>query len=327
MRRPALLAAALLASAAPAAAQVDGGMGLRAFRNWLVACDETGACAAYGFPPEASRHMTAVLRLRLDAGAAAKPVLDAYVGEAEIAAPRLDLPAAPTPLEQLLAAARAKNAAVIRVSAPEGGAAGEVSLDGLSQALAHLDDRQGRKGAQTALVAGGDKPASAVPGPRPARAIVAAPFATAQETPAPASLVAALRRTDRDCDGQHGKARVGRQWPLDGKRALVELECALGAYNLMTGYWIVENGKARGAKRLRFDMPGEKATDRLVNATLAPASGVVETEANGRGLGDCGSRARYVWTGAGFALARFSAMSECAGLPPGWWPTLLRGAP
>ena len=42
----------------------------------------------------------------------------------------------------------------------------------------------------------------------------------------------------------------------------------------------------------------------------------------GRGLGDCGTMSRWVWTGEFFALVRASRLEACPGALPEDWPTI-----
>jgi hypothetical protein len=317
--RAASVALGLCLLAPPALAQTAP-EGLRAFQDWRVACDETRACVALGLAPQDKRQIeTQALRLRVAPGPDGARALDARLGARDLAEPRLDSPGDGRPLDKLLKAAR--RGGVMAFFAPDG-AKGEISLAGLPEALTYIDRAQGRAGTRAALIELGDKPAAQALPPASPAPLAARPFAGKQE-PASTALVRRLRAGDPNCDGRHGQRTSGLSWALDAKRALVELQCVRGAYNLQSAYWIVEE---QTATPLRFEAPGEKPDDRLINPSVDPAKGEIETNALGRSLGDCGAKARYVWTGERFQLAAYAALNDCVGLPPQWWPTIVRGA-
>ena len=68
----------------------------------------------------------------------------------------------------------------------------------------------------------------------------------------------------------------------------------------------------------RLDVPpqeGVNETQRhyLTNAEWDPERRMIHEYAKGRGLGDCGVRSSYAWTGEIFRLVEQEEMSECRG--------------
>ncbi len=205
---------------------------------------------------------------------------------------------------------------------------GMVSLKGSSAALRFIDAEQGRVGTVTATVAKGSKPASAAPAPPalPRVNIVRPAGAAAAFTPA---MRAALDKAS-DCgsvyEGGEGELPKAEVVALGGGKTLVLLPCGSGAYNYSTEPYIL----AAGAKPVlaKFDVTPGMATEgppSLVNATFDAKTGELASYAKGRGLGDCGSGETYVWDGAMFRLIEARSMIECRGSVN--WLTVWRATP
>jgi hypothetical protein len=113
-------------------------------------------------------------------------------------------------------------------------------------------------------------------------------------------------------------------YALDANRALVGLVCSTGAYNITTGFWIVNPADVSKAVPVRFDAPETTPGNTLVNADFDPSTGAIKFFRKDRGLGDCGAAGKYVWTGSTFVLASYAAMTPCRGIPSQDWPILRR---
>ncbi|NYT42536.1 DUF1176 domain-containing protein [Sphingomonas sp. R-74633] len=182
---------------------------------------------------------------------------------------------------------------------------GRISLAGSSASLRHIDADQGRAGTVTAVVAKGGKPASAVPAAKaPERIAALRPSGTA------ASVSKAMRASmekQSDCEGLYDGAESVPEvetYALGGGKTLALLPCGAGAYNYSTVAFIVAGGKVE-----RADVDG--GDEMLTNAGFD--NGVLSSYAKGRGVGDCGDSARYVWDGKGFRMTEAREMSECRG--------------
>jgi hypothetical protein len=85
--------------------------------------------------------------------------------------------------------------------------------------------------------------------------------------------------------------------------------------------------RAQPAKAVRLllpTLPGAKPHDVLTSADYDPAHGRLHHYAKGRGLGDCGETASWVFDGRAFVLAEWASMTRCTGVQADHWPTLWR---
>lgn len=190
---------------------------------------------------------------------------------------------------------------------------GRVSLAGSSAALRFIDAEQGRAGSVTAAVAKGSKPAGAVPAAaaRPTVGFVRPSGATVKITSA---LKQAMGRLS-DCQSEFtdGLPDV-TAWAIGGGKTLALLPCGAGAYNYLTVPFVIAAGKPAVAA---FDyapgMTEKGSAPMLVNADWDAKTARLSSYSKGRGVGDCGSAEEYVWDGARFRLVEARAMIECRG--------------
>ena len=199
---------------------------------------------------------------------------------------------------------------------------GQISLSGSSASLRFIDDRQGRAGGVTALVAKGPKPASAVPAAPPLPVVRLAP-AVAQDDgedglalpPALARLHEVKQCIEDNADEDGGFSNVGRQ-RLSQTEYLWAVPCGRGAYNFSSRYFIAarDGSSPRSAGLEGYD-------DTLVNGGYDPESRTLQAFSKGRGIGDCGDESEWGWDGRRFRLIRRTFMDECLGVPSEMWPT------
>ena len=210
-----------------------------------------------------------------------------------------------------------------------------LSLAGAAAALLYMDAVQQRLNTTTALMRVGIKGASAVPAPPVRPTVVADRTASVgSRDPKLAAAVRANRRAlppvrrsqwEQEMLTDPVKEPDDQVEPLGGRDALVLLQVGRGAYNFAYIAYYVPGGNAKGAQRLSFPAPGRTASSEvLVNAGFDPTTRKLGFFNKARGLGDCGTTGEYVWTGKGFALVEYAAMSICEGLPPELWPVLWR---
>ncbi|RUM19358.1 DUF1176 domain-containing protein [Rhizobium vallis] len=209
-----------------------------------------------------------------------------------------------------------------------------IPLDGMVAALLHMDDRQGRVGGVTALIKAGNASASKVPA-------------------APALPVVHRRKIEislSDAEGQRLIARVmgagkalfesegcqadaaneglnAEVFPLDADHALVLIPCIMGAYQ-GSSLAFIQPMKGDGVPiPFRPQLPlgkGEGPTTLFVEPGFDPGTGSLQISGRGRGVGDCGLSAEWVWDDAKFKLADASFQSSCGGSQAVDWPTLFR---
>lgn len=321
------------ATQAPATAPVsDSGVtpklaDIRIFRDWAIACDNGGLCEAASLAPGENGALGTGLVVRRASGpdGAVTVLLRKADGQVDTAAIQVDgkvvaqgrpdddsrLLLTGDPARRLVDAMIAGRAASIRAGEPLA-----LSLSGLSAAMRYADDRQGRVGTVTALVARGDRPASTVPA-APALPVVRAAAITtvAPEIPTAAAIAGMRRQLECPADDFGPVSQDG--YRLDARTTLVLLSCGAGAYNMTSRPLLLRDGKLIPAP---FDVAvdfgeakpaGTPAT--LVNAGWAADAGVLTSWAKGRGLGDCGSLQRFAWDGERVRLVEARAMTECRG--------------
>jgi hypothetical protein len=326
---------------ATAAAQRGGNPGQHAFRDWLVACDNSAACYAFGHATEGTGWVrisipagpegapTVVVGFWPETGAFGGPVTARVDGVAFAAEAEVGEEAAPVAKVDP-GAARALIDAMARGQAMALHAGAEtvpISLSGATASLLWIDERQGRLGTTTALIRKGDRPASAVPPapalPRiePAPGVAQAGYGDQEGQTLPAAIEAlpAVVQCREDTAFNPDLQQVISSARLDADTVLWSVPCGLGAYNFASAYFTTD---PRGANPRRVTFPtatGEPET-LLVNAAYDPATRVIDAFNKGRGLGDCGMADSWTWTARGFVLRSSSEMPECWGVPSEYWP-------
>jgi hypothetical protein len=339
MTRLLLALVALALSALPAAAQA------KKFRDWLAACDNTRACAAYGLnenatsqylriergpEPDAALKVTLVVegkdrdvRLEFDdaaiAGLPSGKLDGKYNGDTEKT--EFAIPASAALIDALRKATELK---VI-----SGGGSEPISLSGAVAALLWIDEQQKRLDTATALVRRGAKPASAVP-PPPALPVVQAakPGAAPDKTFPPAVLA----RGRTVCGADDPKPEPGEVNALGGNFIGYWFECRAmsGAYNAWSALLIAPRGRPEAARVVQLPYPrGEVANEGIekhliVNAGFDEKTQKLAMFSKSRGPGDCGSAGEWVFDGKEFRLTRYQTMPVCAGLISDEWPAIYR---
>lgn len=335
----AMLWAALAALLASGQAQAAG---TKAVKDWQGVCANTLACTAFGFVAE-DADLGGYLLIQRDAGPTAAPRVSIVFdpGDTQPSADWSlkvdDHPIAglgPLHAKGGDAGARAElsgAAATALISALRngqsltvwsGGAAQvQISLAGSAAVLLWIDDQQGRVGTVTALARPGAKPASAVPPAPPAPLIVVA--APVGQKGVPDHAPKGLTKGIEDCDADAGTpdevvARLAPGVMLWGP------QCASGAYNAIDVFFVGDE-HAKGLKRLKFpEAPGsgQASDDELFNPSYDAPTQTLSTFSKGRGIGDCGEAASWVWTGKTFLLSAETTMPACRGVPSADWPPL-----
>lgn len=339
----------LLSASAPA-------QGYKAVKNWVGGCDNTRHCTAIGLAAEdaerfASLHFergaagsdaVTLVRLRVDHPISRENHWILQADDAELLQFNdTHLQAAESgegvdvliiDADEIAAVFGALRSAETLTLVGDGGAVGTVSLAGASAIMLWIDETQQRLGTTTALVRRGDRsPDSIAPPPPPPRVVAKGGVATeivGAQMQALSSTVRATLEPD-SCEEPDPEAPLADfAWRLPDGRALVQLHCYAGAYNFGSSWFSVRDGAA--PTPINFPTPSDDGSGRmdsvadLVNAGFDPASGYLTSFSKGRGIGDCGSDARWNWDGQRFQLASYALMGNCRGVTPDLWPVLWR---
>lgn len=301
------------------------------FQDWTVSCDNMRYCAAQATHDDSFAGNAWVVLMSRDADAPMDPVVtlspafDVPDGPARVRFDNMlsefgitevgDLVGDPTLF--LRAMAKARQADIVDA---DGKVIGSLAVNGASAALRWMDDRQKRVGTVSALIARGSKPNSAMP-PLPGLPEIKTPK---RSMAAPTKLNSG--QIDRikeqaDCFDAYHEDEFFR---LDEAHSLGLIACGTGAYQgFSVAVLINEDGTWSRA-------PIEQATPlweganvwyaaSLTTAEYAPEIHLLSSYAKGRGLGDYGMSAAWVWDGEVFRLARYSALDVGRGGPPGEW--------
>jgi hypothetical protein len=330
--------AALFAAPALFAAQGSNDVKLgetRYFKNWAAGCDNGLTCEAVSLlPPELPAGM---LSLVLARGAGKDAALKINVFGFDSESDRYQLfvdgvivdsgpitqdiaPISVTGKDALKLASALVKGSEASIVDGAGKTLGKISLTGSSAALRYLDVKQRRAGTLDALVARGKRKhrgaGSALP-------VIAVPrIAEANDIPDASALVALAE------SGSCAEQRVGVTQDsvyglgtADGKpRVLALISCGNGAYNFSSAPFIGTKD-AQGKWKFEaasFDHDSSYSSEKgdvklIVNAGWDAAKQTLSTFNKGRGIGDCGSSADYVWDGNMFRLIHARSMEKCQG--------------
>lgn len=344
-----ILPAALGLAAGAAHAQ-----SVRLFTDWHAACDNLRSCSALGMATM-DGDSYAFIDIRRSGGANAEPQVSlAFTFETELPELQLEIafePAGPEsvfprnaraeigrdgllrldlPRENLapfIAAVRRADTLRIRRldDAPKDQAATAISLKGAVAALRWIDEQQMRNNNVTALIARGDRPASAIPAPPSAPVVTRAPYQVRQiEGKAPSDVATARAKACPDLEDDSKDEEIGYQLTADA--VLWQMPCASAAYNFASVFFLQPRS---GAPRLvRFEKPenGKLVRDlsEIINGEFNEDDRSIFFFSRGRGVGDCGVRGAYVWDGRAFMLTSWQEMTACRAAPLDLWPVVWR---
>jgi hypothetical protein len=197
---------------------------------------------------------------------------------------------------------------------------GKISLAGSSAALRYMDVKQRRAGTLDALVARGKRKhrgaGSALP-------VITVPRITEANDIPDASALVALAENGSCADQRVGVTQdsVYGLGISDGKpRVLALISCGNGAYNYSSAPFIgTKDAKGKWKfEAATFDYDSSYFSEKgdvnlIVNAGWDAAKQTLSTFNKGRGIGDCGTSADYVWDGNMFRLTHARSMEKCQG--------------
>jgi hypothetical protein len=343
MRWIKLLALALVAPMSAAASEPI--QSYDSYKSWLVACDNGLTCVAKGFSKYAPAQMiieraagpagaiTATIStdskftltdVRLDG----KPVdlnpQDWKIddGDSSLSSNRLDA------IQMFVARLRDGSTLTIADGAT-------VPLHGFVAALLRIDERQGRSDGVTALVKRGTAAASRVPSAPAIPHIPDRPITVKFASGEAQRLISDVRTAQREIFEKEGcvndeaaSMMTPEAHALDDELALILLPCMMGAYQGSSlAFLASRNGGPARQLRAPLAYAGNKSDDGGVTwfteAYFDPDTGALGMSARGRGMGDCGMSASWVWNGRAFRMASLSRQAACGGRS-GDWPMLFR---
>lgn len=319
------------------------------FKDWVVGCDNTLTCRAIGLPKDPR---DSEFRIVVERGAGANAVPKIWIntwhrGE--------ELPPPPTKLlidEQTIALTPLPDSEFISRVAPVDSLAflaalasgrrlvllneegrrialgfeehlplreSDVSPDGAKAALRYLDDRQGRAGTVTALVAKGPAPASTVPAPPSPPVIRLPPASTKAPFPIQKALAMARPMLKKELDDSDEEqcpgflAEHATSYRLDATHSLILLfmPCGVEGSGGYTSYvvLIADDAKPDRLQRVTFPMLRTYSDDDgtvLDNAEWYPEDRTLATS-------ECNYHRTYVWDGRSFRLSEWSEIDQCQG--------------
>jgi hypothetical protein len=335
---------------------------VRTFEDWSVFCSVAGHCTAFGFVPNKFYEAPAFLQLQrgADKDAAVKAWIGvSHTEERDVrihltldgkaareflpktlplAKDQHRIPLAPTP-----AFIRAlSHGKTIEVDGDVGPT--EISLVGATTALRWMDDQQGRVGTHSALIA---KTGTNRPRIEPPRPVLRKPAAITPFDQRPATPPALLKILEDKIEADQCSPLVEiEELPIKAMR-LSETKtlwsglCIMGAYNWTWLLYIEENGNLTPA---HFPLPdfddatpplfhsidiegtGKPPSNLLVlseGGGLDPVNRTVSMGGFGRGTGECGGMADWIWDGVEFRLTSYRTMPRCQGVGSDYWPDLM----
>lgn len=307
----------------------------KSFQDWTVVCDNTRECSAFGFAEDSFDDRPFVHVQRSAAASAAPVVRLVLVGESDAATPwavrvdgkpvpglapkaegDADVVLVPVQTTALLAAIRNGQ----RLTLAPG--RGDILLTGAAAALRWMDDQQQRAGTVTALVARGEKPASAVPPPPPVPLVRPGPAVS--QAGLPDKLPPAMRgQLGEDCDAQERRDFTPIIARLSPGVILFGELCYLGAYNEIYAFLLADE---KGGHVRRAEIPNldGSATHLLMNVGFDAETQTLSNFEKGRGIADCGGVYSWVWDGKAFRISQQIEMPACRGLSAEEWPVLFR---
>ena len=324
----------------------------KALKNWIGACDNTRHCTAIGLSADATESLAQLhferggaadapierVRLRFDhrlEAGTARLVADTFVLALDAAhlvvsevteGPEIQINDAGE-IAGLLGAIRNAQELQLWVAQQQVDA---VSLAGSSAVLLWIDEQQQRLGTDSALIRRGPAKAGAIV-PAAPRVVAKINAAVALDQAAMLAISVPLRAgVDADSCEETDPDTGPRDsaWQIDAEHTLIQLMCFSGAYNFGSKWYLQRPGQAPQA--LLLPLPALDGSGRmepqadLINAEFSPDSGELTQFSKGRGIGDCGNQASWLWDGKRFQLQSYQLMDDCRGVASDLWPVLWR---
>jgi Protein of unknown function (DUF1176) len=312
-------------------------------KNWAAACDNSLACEAVSLAPDGNMADAPWVRIARDSGVETVTV---KIGLTKLKGDRYRILIDGRLIDSGLflngewaIEADARNALKLAraigrgrkmlILGADGTKLGERSLNGSAAALIHIDLLQNRAWTRSALLRKGRK--ALRPKSVPLPVIAAQRIGKAAVVPDAGTIIGVVENSGCTADPQavteNSAISLGKR---DGSnKVLVLVSCGSGAYNMAMASYVgtSTDGKKWSFTPARFDYTekpgaGLSTVTLLSNAEWDAPNQQLNSFHKGRGLGDCGNSARYVWDGVQFRLIEAKGMDECSGAHS--WMTLWR---
>ena len=312
-------------------------------KDWAAACDNSLACEAVSLAPDGNMSDAPWVRIAREGGAEAvtvqiglpEPKGDRYrifvdgrlVDSGVLSKGEWAIEVEPRNALKLAGAlGRGRKMLIL---AADGTQLGERSLNGSAAALIHIDLLQNRAWTSSALFRTGRKALRTKSAPLPV--VTAQPIGKVAAVPEAGTIIRVVENSgcteDPQAVTENSAISLGKR---DGvNQALVLVSCGSGAYNMAMASYVgtSTDGKKWNFTPARFDFPERPDAEMagvtlLSNAQWDAASQQLSSFHKGRGIGDCGTSARYVWDGIQFRLVEAKGMDQCSGARS--WLTLWR---
>lgn len=213
-----------------------------------------------------------------------------------------------SPLVQALSVGK-----VVNVDDTGGRPLASISLRGLNEALRQMDREQYRVGNVTALVERGAKAAYLLPPRTPMPSILLPPPSNRSPTRVADVEFQRLQR-EVACKSEGPISPEAIYQRLDDHNSLLLINTSCGSYNTSSFAFIVdESGRADYAQVRVTEFEQSMEAPQLVSAYWDDNDQRLRSFARGRALADCGQQQAFAWDGKQFLLVEEADMGACRG--------------
>lgn len=319
--------------------------GVKSFRDWTAVCDNLDTCVAFAFPADEAEIGWLRLERRGDAGAPVSIVIAVWAeDDPEVGGGPWVLKVDGKPVAGLGALSPVQDGTgfwraevppasgrALALAARDGSALTltrrgrppvSLSLSGGAATMIWIDEQQGRLGSPTALGRASGPPTAIVV---PSTPVIAAGSPIAQ-TGLPKTVPAAAMKAVGECEDMADRAVEPLIARLAPGVVLYAPVCSMGAYNAVHGL-VLADETGKGARAISLPLPAgldQTSISDPMNLDYDPATRILGSFAKGRGLGDCGDEAQWIWDGRAFQVLSMRVMPVCRGVPGDDWPTLFQ---
>ena len=298
------------------------------YKDWEVACDNTGTCRAAGYQADENKPISLLLERAAGVNAALKGKINIdpeitrpttvtlYVGQQNLGMLKLSEQGALLSSSQvaaLLPALQTDASIVLK----QGQQRWQLSSAGSNAVLLKMDEFQKRAGTQSALIKKGQLPNTQA---RQATAVpkIAIPViknskekTVALNSTQGQQLVKGLRTVSsaEQCEFLYQPNDFAQKITLHAlspDSTLVEFPCWMAAYNSGTGFWLMDHTL--------------KNVKQVVSTSADDFSrGRISEGHKGRGVADCSSSKEWAWNGQRFVQSYAARSNQCKGFLGGAW--------
>lgn len=302
-------------------------------KDWEMACDNTGTCRASGYQSdqEIDRPVSVLLTRAAGTTSAVQAKVQILPLQAAASTAQLQLQIASTPYgmiglnregigqlstdqtRALLKAVQGAGPVVFKNAQSRW----NLSTAGASAVLLKMDEFQRRLSTSSALIRPGKKSDQTVLKAAAIPKIVIPKYQSGKVTQAKLNTAASqqmirkLKATTNEdqCDLLFSQRFLDDDvmtiYPINAQNQLVQIPCWRGAYNMGSGFWLMDQNKQ--LKQL------------VTTSGETFSQGQIFSGHKVRGLGDCLSQDEWAWNGKKFVKSFSSLTVQCKGFAGGAW--------